>query len=99
MTTMKALLFERYRPPSILSIQQSPVPNLRTGEAPVELHASAISPSEVKNVADAFKASCRAFRGWTLSEWWWPANVRGQGGVGQRSWIWHSRAKLRLTLR
>jgi NADPH:quinone reductase-like Zn-dependent oxidoreductase len=33
------------------------VPNLRTGEALVELHASAINPSEVKNVAGAFKAS------------------------------------------
>jgi NADPH:quinone reductase-like Zn-dependent oxidoreductase len=76
------------------------VPNLRTGEALVELHASAINPSEVKNVAGAFKASLpripgRDFVGMVV------AGERREGKEvwGQRSWIWRSRAKLRLTLR
>jgi NADPH:quinone reductase len=57
MKTMKALRFEKYGPPLVLSIQELPVPDLKTGEALVELHASAINPSDVKNVAGAFKAS------------------------------------------
>jgi NADPH:quinone reductase-like Zn-dependent oxidoreductase len=57
MKTMKALRFEKYGPPSVLSIQELRVPDLKPGEALVELHASAINPSDVKNVAGAFKAS------------------------------------------
>jgi len=57
MTTMKALRFEKYGPPSVLSIQELRVPGLKPGEALVELHAAAINPSDVKNVAGAFKAS------------------------------------------
>jgi len=57
MTTMKALRFERYGPPSVLSLVQLPVPELKPGEALVELRASAINPSDVKNVAGAFKAT------------------------------------------
>jgi NADPH:quinone reductase len=57
MTTMKALRFEKYGPPSVLSIQQLQVPDLEPGQALVELHASAINPSDVKNVAGVFKAS------------------------------------------
>ena len=57
MTAMKALRFEKYGPPSVLSIQELPVPDLKPGEALVELQASAINPSNVKNVAGVFKAS------------------------------------------
>jgi NADPH:quinone reductase len=57
MKTMKALRFERYGPPSVLSVQELPLPNLKLGDALIELHASAINPSDVKNVAGAFKAS------------------------------------------
>jgi NADPH2:quinone reductase len=56
MKTMKALRFEKYGPPSVLSIQELRVPDLKPGEALVELHASAINPSDVKNVAGTFKA-------------------------------------------
>jgi NADPH:quinone reductase len=56
MKTMKALRFEKYGPPSVLSIQELPVPDLKPGEALIELHASAINPSDVKNVAGVFKA-------------------------------------------
>jgi NADPH:quinone reductase len=50
MTTMRALRFKEYGPPSVLSIQELRVPDLKPGEAVVELHASAINPSDVKNV-------------------------------------------------
>jgi XapX domain-containing protein len=33
------------------------VPDLKSGEALIELHASAINPSDVKNVAGVFRAS------------------------------------------
>jgi hypothetical protein len=54
MKTMKALRFEKYGPPSVLSIEELPLPNLRSGEVLIELYASAINPSDVKNVAGAF---------------------------------------------
>ena len=57
MTTMKALRFERYGPPTVLSVQDLQVPDLKPGEVLVELHASAINPSDVKNVAGVFRAS------------------------------------------
>jgi NADPH:quinone reductase len=44
MTTMKALRFAKYGPPSALSIQNLPVPDLKIGEVLVELYASAINP-------------------------------------------------------
>ncbi len=54
MKTMKALRFEQYGPPSVLTLQELAVPELRPGQALVELHASAVNPSDVKNVAGAF---------------------------------------------
>jgi NADPH:quinone reductase-like Zn-dependent oxidoreductase len=56
MKTMKALHFEKYGPPTVLSIQDLQVPDLKPGEVLVELQASAINPSDVKNVAGAFRA-------------------------------------------
>jgi NADPH2:quinone reductase len=57
MTTMKALRFEKYGPPAVLSLQELPLPEPKPGEVLIELHASAINPSDVKNVAGVFKAS------------------------------------------
>jgi len=51
MPTMKAMRFQQYGPPSVLSLQELHVPDLQPGEALVELHASAIIPSNVKNLA------------------------------------------------
>jgi NADPH2:quinone reductase len=91
-TTMKALRFEKYGPPSVLSVQQLPVPDLKTGEALVEVHASAINPSDVKNVAGAFKAALpripgRDFAGVVVAgESWKGKEVWGSGaGFG----VWH----------
>lgn len=52
---MKALRFETYGPPSVLGIAQVPRPQLRPGEVLVEVRASAINPSDVKNIAGAFQ--------------------------------------------
>jgi NADPH2:quinone reductase len=82
MTTMKALRFEQYGPPSVLKVQELRVPDLKPGEALVELHASAVNPSDVFNVAGRFKASLprvpgrdyagvvAAGDGWTGKEVW-----------------------------
>ena len=82
MTTMKALRFEKYGPPSVLSIQELRVPDLRTGEALVELHASAINPSDVKHVAGAFKASLPRIPGRDFAG----VVVAGDGWKGKEVW-------------
>jgi NADPH:quinone reductase len=56
MKTMKALRFEVYGPPSVLSLQEVSIPDLESGQALVEVRASAVNPSDVKNVAGVFKA-------------------------------------------
>jgi NADPH:quinone reductase len=82
MTTMKALRFERYGPPSVLSVQELRVPDLRPGEVLVELHASAINPSDVKNVAGVFKASLPRIPGRDYAG----VVVAGDGWKGKEVW-------------
>lgn len=52
---MKALQFSAYGPPSVLAIKELPKPEPRQGEALVQIRATAINPSDVKNVAGHFK--------------------------------------------
>jgi NADPH:quinone reductase len=82
MKTMKALRFEKYGPPSVLSIQELPVPDLKPGEALVELHASAINPSDVKNVAGTFKAPLPRVPGRDYAG----VVVAGDGWKGKEVW-------------
>jgi NADPH:quinone reductase len=82
MTTMKALRFEKYGSPSVLSIQELQVPDLKPGEALVELHASAINPSDVKNVAGVFKASLPRIPGRDFAG----VVVAGEGLKGKEVW-------------
>jgi NADPH2:quinone reductase len=82
MTTMKALRFEKYGPPSTLSIEELRVPDLKPGEALVELHASAINPSDVKNVAGVFKASLPRIPGRDFAG----VVVAGDGWKGKEVW-------------
>jgi NADPH:quinone reductase-like Zn-dependent oxidoreductase len=82
MKTMKALRFDEYGPPSVLSIQELPLPDLKTGEALVELHASAINPSDVKNVAGVFKASLPRIPGRDFAG----VVVAGDGWKGKEVW-------------
>lgn len=51
METMKALRYDTYGPPSVLSVRDQPIPNLEEGQALVEVRAAAINPSDVKIVA------------------------------------------------
>jgi NADPH2:quinone reductase len=92
MTTMKALRFDKYGPPSVLSIEELRLPNLKAGEVLVELHASAINPSDVKNVAGAFKAPLPRIPGRDFAG----VVVAGDGWKGKQVWgsgagfgIWH----------
>jgi NADPH:quinone reductase-like Zn-dependent oxidoreductase len=55
MESMKALRFAQYGPPSVLSIEQLEKPQPAQGESLVQIHAAAVNPSDVKNVAGAFK--------------------------------------------
>ncbi|HEY2139766.1 MAG TPA: zinc-binding alcohol dehydrogenase family protein [Chthoniobacterales bacterium] len=54
---MKALRFSEYGPPSALALEEIPKPEPRRGEVVVQIKATAINPSDVKNVAGAFKSS------------------------------------------
>lgn len=91
MATMKALQFDSYGPPSALTLRDVNVPIPAPGEALVELRASAINPSDVKNVAGWFNASLprvpgRDYAGVVLT---------GEGWVGKE--VWGSGAGLGVT--
>jgi NADPH:quinone reductase len=57
MAKMKALRFERFGPPSVLSVQSVDVPVPADGEVLVEVRASGVNPSDLKDVAGRFNAS------------------------------------------
>jgi NADPH:quinone reductase-like Zn-dependent oxidoreductase len=52
---MKALRFTQFGPPSVLRIEEMPVPEPGEGEALVQVKAAAINPSDYKNVSGHFK--------------------------------------------
>lgn len=54
---MRALRFAQYGPPQVLRLQEVETPTPARGEALVQIHAAAINPSDVKNVAGAFHTS------------------------------------------
>lgn len=54
MTTMRAVRFSKYGPPSVLSVEDIARPVPQHGEVLVEVVASAINPSDVKFVSGAF---------------------------------------------
>ena len=54
---MRALRFHRYGTPDVLSLEEVAVPELNSGEALVRVQATAVNPSDVKNVAGVFNAS------------------------------------------
>jgi NADPH2:quinone reductase len=82
MTSMKALRFDKYGPPSVLSIQEVSPPDPKLGEAIVELHAAAINPSDVKNVAGRFNASLPRVPGRDYAG----VVVAGEGWKGKEVW-------------
>jgi NADPH2:quinone reductase len=52
---MKALRFSEFGPPSVLRIEEVPIPEPSDGEALVRVMAAGINPSDVGNVAGRFK--------------------------------------------
>ncbi|MGA7624956.1 MAG: zinc-binding alcohol dehydrogenase family protein [Candidatus Acidiferrales bacterium] len=52
---MKALRFHEFGPPSVLRIEEVPIPEPGQGEALVRVNAAAINPSDYMNVAGHFK--------------------------------------------
>ena len=79
---MKALRFSKFGPPSVLSIEEVPWPDLRNGEVLVEIKATAINPSDVKNVAGAFKSSLPRVPGRDYAG----VIVHGDGRKGTEVW-------------
>jgi NADPH:quinone reductase len=57
MNTMHALRFGKYGPPSVLILTDLPVPEPAPGEVRIQVRASGVNPSDVKNVAGAFHAT------------------------------------------
>lgn len=51
---MKALRFHHYGAPTALAIEEIETPQPRNGESLVQIHAAAVNPSDVKNVAGVF---------------------------------------------
>jgi len=52
---MKALRFAEFGPPSVLRIEEVPIPEPSQGEALVRVKAAAINPSDIGDVAGRFK--------------------------------------------
>ncbi|HWY16722.1 MAG TPA: zinc-binding alcohol dehydrogenase family protein [Rhizomicrobium sp.] len=88
---MKALRFDRFGPPSVLSLRDVEVPTLKPGEALIELRAAAINPSDVKNVAGVFHATLPRTPGRDYAG----VVVEGEGWKGRE--VWGSGAGLGVT--
>jgi NADPH:quinone reductase-like Zn-dependent oxidoreductase len=52
---MKALRFAEFGPPSVLRIEEVPIPEPGDGEALIQVKAAGINPSDIGNVAGRFK--------------------------------------------
>jgi NADPH2:quinone reductase len=84
---MKALRFETYGSPSALTLLTLEIPELKPGEVLVEVHASAINPSDVKNVAGMFNAVLprtpgRDFAGLVMTDGLWKGKAVWGSGSG-----------------
>lgn len=79
---MQALRFEQTGDPSVLHLQELPVPDPGPGEALVEVHAAAINPSDVKIVGGAFSPRLPATPGRDYAG----RVLRGDGWEGKEVW-------------
>jgi NADPH:quinone reductase len=52
---MKSLRFTEFGPPSVLQIEEVPIPEPQEGEALIRVKAAGINPSDIGNVAGRFK--------------------------------------------
>jgi NADPH:quinone reductase len=84
---MKALRFERYGPPSVLSIQELPLPVPEEGEVLVQIKASSINPSDIGTVAGRFHSQLpmtpgRDFAGVVVDDGEWSGKQVWGTGAG-----------------
>ena len=79
---MKAVCFDRYGPPSVLSVTERDPPVLKPNEVLVEIRASAINPSDVGNVAGVFHTSLPRVPGRDYAG----VVAAGNAPVGQQVW-------------
>jgi NADPH:quinone reductase len=79
---MKALRFETYGPPSVLRIQELPLPSLQENEALVQVKASAINPSDVATLAGRFHSKLPMTPGRDY------AGVVVEGGAWKGKLVW-----------
>jgi NADPH2:quinone reductase len=54
---MRALRFAEFGPPSVLRIEEVPIPEPASGEVLIQVKAAAINPSDIKNVGGHFKST------------------------------------------
>jgi NADPH2:quinone reductase len=85
--TMKALRFHTYGPPSVLSVEDLAVPDIKPGEALVEVYAAGINPSDVKMVGGTFgsvlpRTPGRDYAGVVVSDGPWRGKSVWGSGVG-----------------
>lgn len=78
---MKALRFHEYGSPEVLRVEDIKTPEPNSGESLVRVHAAAINPSDVKNVAGAFKSELPRTPGRDYA-----GTVVGGEGVGREVW-------------
>jgi len=81
---MKALRFKTYGPPSVLGIEDLPLPASEQGEVLVQIKASSINPSDVGTVAGRFHSRLpmtpgRDFAGVVVEGAWTGKQVWGTG--------------------
>src|SRR5271156_4048200 len=80
---MKSLRFSEFGPPSVLRIEEIPIPEPGEGEALVRVKAAGINPSDIGDVAGRFKKTTlprtpgRDFAG---------VVVKGKGREGEEVW-------------
>lgn len=79
---MKTLRFETYGPPSVLSIQELPIPALGQGEVLVRIKASSINPSDVGTVAGRFHSQLPMTPGRDF------AGIVVEGGAWKGKQVW-----------
>jgi NADPH:quinone reductase len=79
---MKALRFNTYGPPSVLGIQDLPLPAVEGGEVLVQIKASSINPSDIGTVAGRFHSQLPMTPGRDY------AGVVAKGGAWTGKQVW-----------
>ena len=87
MSMMRALQFDQFGPPSVLSVREVPVPSPPDGEVLVQIAATSINPSDVKNVEGRLGATLpripgRDFAGVVVSSGPWSEKEVWGSGAG-----------------